>query len=226
MQYRFCFGLAAGAAAILVAGSASAHIQMRTPLQRDTGQKIGPCGDSNGVRSASVCEYQPGATITVTWDETIEHPGHFRISFDEDGEDDFVDPDGYDDFDTGPSVIEDDIADRNVSGDDPSYSQTITLPDIECDSCTLQLIQVMTDKPPYGDGNDIYYQCADITLSASAPADPAEACAGSGGGGDDPLDGAGDDGAEESGCAAAGAGAGSLAWLVLLLALGLRARRR
>ena len=29
----------------------------------------------------------------------------------------------------------------------------VALPDLECDACTLQLIQVMTDKPPY-DGLD------------------------------------------------------------------------
>jgi Lytic polysaccharide mono-oxygenase, cellulose-degrading len=232
---RLRFALAACAAALgLGPAPASAHIQIGTPLQRDSEQKIGPCGGSNGVRGQNVCSYRPGATIQVTWDETIEHPGHFRISFDQDGEDDFVNPAGYEDFDTGPSVLLDNIPDRQVFGGDSSYSQQITLPNVECDNCTLQLIQVMTDKPPYGDGNDIYYQCADIVLSSTAPEDPAEGCPGGDGGDggedDTPGDnGPGDDGtAEESGCAA-GSGAGRLAWLVPLviaaIALGLRRRR-
>lgn len=221
-------------AAAVVAGSpiASAHIQIATPRQRDTAQKIGPCGASNSVRSQNVCTYRPGATIEVSWDETIDHPGHFRIGFDPDGSDDFVDPDGYDDVDGGPGVLVDNIGDRAVRGGDSTYTQTITLPNMECDNCTLQLIQVMTDKPPYGDGNDIYYQCADLVLSNAAPADPAESCAGGGddggdddGGNDDGSGGGGDEGA--SGCAATGSPAGGLpVWmLALLVAVLLRARR-
>ncbi len=44
----------------------------------------------------------------------------------------------------------------------------ITLPNEPCPACTLQLIQVMQDKPPWGDGNDIYYQCADLVIEAGA----------------------------------------------------------
>jgi hypothetical protein len=224
--------VAVASALILVPASASAHIQLRAPLQRSSSLKQGPCGGSNGVRSANVCEFQPGATIVVAWDETVEHPGHFRISFDQDGEDDFVDPAAFDDLDSDDSVLLDGIADRSTYGSDRGYTQELVLPDVECDSCTLQVIQVMTDKPPYGDGNDIYYQCADIVLSASAPAEPAEGCtAGSGGddGGDsDGTDAGGGDGADESGCSAAGSGGGAAGWLVPLfaIALALRARRR
>lgn len=37
-------------------------------------------------------ELEPGASIQVVWNEYVDHPGHFRISFDIDGDDDFVDP--------------------------------------------------------------------------------------------------------------------------------------
>ena len=47
------------------------------------------------------------------------------------------------------------------------YMAEVELPDVDCDTCTLQLIQVMYDKPPYGDGNDMYYQCADIVIEGS-----------------------------------------------------------
>src|SRR5687767_5344915 len=43
----------------------------------------------------------------------------------------------------------------------------ITLPNMTCENCTLQLIQLMTDKPPYtvdATSDDIYFQCADIAL--------------------------------------------------------------
>jgi hypothetical protein len=216
------------AVALTVApGAALAHVQLESPLQRESAQKTGPCGSSGSTRSGNVCTYRPGATITVTWDETIEHPGHFRISFDEDGDDDFVVPTGYDDIGPYDGVLIDNIADRDVRGGDASYSQEVQLPDIECDSCTLQLIQVMTDKPPYGNGDDIYYQCADIALSASAPEDPADACS-TGGGGDGVGDGGGEQSEDASGCAAGGSrSGGTLALLVPLLfaALTLRALR-
>jgi MYXO-CTERM domain-containing protein len=222
MWIRFCVALAALAA---LPRLAVAHVQLTSPLQREVDQKVGPCGVAGSVRSASVCEYRPGATITVAWDETIEHPGHFRISFDEDGDDDFVDPEGYDDLDSAESVLVDGIADRDVFGSDPGYTQEVTLPDVECDSCTLQLIQVMTDKPPYGDGNDIYYQCADLILSASAPEDPADGCAATGEDGPDgtPTDG---DSTAESGCATSAGAGGPLAALIPLLVAALALRRR
>lgn len=47
------------------------------------------------------------------------------------------------------------------------------LPDVECDNCTLQAIQVMYDKPPYvTPGNDLYYQCADLVLRRGVAATP------------------------------------------------------
>ena len=230
--------------------AALAHVQIVVPKQRHTLQKDGPCGEEGGTRSPNVCEFQPGATITVEWDETIEHPGHFRIAFDEDGVDSLIDPADYDDFDNSPAVIDDAIPDRDVDADgDSRYSLQITLPDVECDNCTLQLIQVMSDKPPWGPegGNDIYYQCADLVLSSDAPAEPAPGCgaeatggddagsggtpdAGSGGGGGSSDAGSGGGGgggpAEEGGgCAAGGSATGVAALLIALAALALPRRR-
>ena len=203
-------------AAILAAGwvapfaaPAYGHVQLRAPMQRSADLKDGPCGLRNGTRTENVCTLRPGANIIVVWDETINHPGHFRLSFDDDGDDDFVDPAGFDDLYTGSSVLLDGIADQDG---DSTYRQELTLPDIECDNCTLQVIQVMTDKAPYGDGNDLYYQCADLVLSSSAPAEPEPGCSDVAGGGD-----AGpDDSDDAGGCAAAGSG-GSIGWLVAVL---------
>jgi Lytic polysaccharide mono-oxygenase, cellulose-degrading len=239
----------------LLAPAASAHVQLRAPQQRHTDQKAGPCGLPDSTRGENVCEFRPGATITVEWDETVEHPGHFRVSFDDDGTDDLIDPSDYDDYYASKAVLVDEIEDRDVDADgNARYSMQIELPDIECDSCTLQLIQVMSDKPPWGPGggDDIYYQCADLVLSPDAPAEPTPDCgaAPSGGedagpdqGGDEP-DAAGGDGAsdaggeqgsdeptedtsDEGGCAASGSASGTAALLIALAALTLaRPRRR
>ena len=61
----------------------------------------------------------------------------------------------------------DSIPSRATTG--ATYTQTITLPNQACENCTLQLIQMMTDKPPYTTdlaSDDIYFQCADIALRA------------------------------------------------------------
>lgn len=152
----------------LHAETAAAHLNLLSPPPRTTSLKSGPCGAADSVRGGVVSTFRPGQTITVTWDEFVDHPGHFRIAFDDDGQDIFVDPAGFEDVSSGPGVLIDGIADRSGGG---MYSQEVTLPNVECDNCTLQVIQVMSDKPPYGDGNDMYYQCADLVLSLDADPD-------------------------------------------------------
>lgn len=194
-------GLFAALAITLGAREASAHIKLNSPAPRfvfdNAGQKTGPCGE--GVLSGDITEFAPGDQIMVEWQETIDHPGHFRIALDPDGGDDGLeDPTDYDDFDT-PNVLEDNIPDNGGI----AFSRLVTLPNIECEKCTLQLIQVMTDKPPWGPegGNDIYYWCADIKISSSVPPTSVTTGAGSGG------NGSGDGGSSSNGTPSSG-GAG------------------
>jgi len=147
----------------LFAGPAHAHINLLSPMPRTMSLKSGPCGAGpNDPRGPTVATFKPGEKIMVTFNEFVDHPGHFRVAFDADGQDIFVDPKSFDDVGGGPGVLIDGIADKQ-GGD---YMVEVMLPNIECDNCVLQVIQVMTDKPPYGDGNDMYYQCADIALEA------------------------------------------------------------
>lgn len=145
---------------VLAPATASAHIALIDPPPRTDMLKQPNCGLTGSTRSATPTVLAPGETITVRWDETINHTGHYRISFDPDGED-FTIPLSYDDTTQDTNVLIDEIPD--VAGQS-AYSRDITLPDLECENCTLQVIQMMTDKPPYGDGNDIYFQCADLAL--------------------------------------------------------------
>lgn len=149
------------ASLVLLAGSARAHLSLTSPPPRTDLLKQGPCGAGPAdPRGPTVATFKPGEKIVVTWNEFVDHPGHFRIALDPDGQDDFFEPASFDDVSGGPGVIVDGIFDKN-GGD---YSLEIELPNIECDNCVLQVIQVMTDKKPYGDGNDLYYQCADIAI--------------------------------------------------------------
>ena len=162
---RFCcLGLFLPLLAIWPAG-ARAHLGLNTPQSRYGPEvlKTGPCGVAGGERSMNVTTYEPGETIEVSWDEYVDHPGHYRIAFDDDGDDDFVDPADILERNSSPTVLLDGITDKGQGERD--YLVTVTLPDVSCDNCTLQVIQVMYDKPPYTTpGNDIYYQCADLVL--------------------------------------------------------------
>ncbi|MCU0699312.1 MAG: hypothetical protein MUC96_22630, partial [Myxococcaceae bacterium] len=75
-----------GVVGVLLAVPAAAHIALRSPLVRYADQKVGPCGrGATDLRTSRVTTFTAGDTIEVVWDETINHPGHYRISFDVDG---------------------------------------------------------------------------------------------------------------------------------------------
>lgn len=148
------------------------HIILTSHTARDGRDAIkqGPCGRANSERSENVYVFEPGETITLEWDEFIPHPGHFRVAFDAEGDDDFVDPADYDDFYTNDTVLLDNLYPHTRAESQGVYTQEVTLPDVECERCTLQLTQMMTDKPPYEVGtNDLYYNCIDISLRRSEP---------------------------------------------------------
>jgi len=187
---------------------ASAHIQLISPSPRQylpSEQKTGPCGRAGGIRTANATTFEPGATIEVVWDETVPHQAHYRIAFDDNGHDVFRDPVCTTNCTTNDPlmpptfapgnnlpVLLDGISDRTGMG---RYRVTLTLPNIECDNCTLQLIQVMYDKRPYvTPGNDVYYQCADLLLRAGGGGDAGVSQPQDGGVAEDASDGTALDG--------------------------------
>ncbi|MCX6129376.1 MAG: lytic polysaccharide monooxygenase [Proteobacteria bacterium] len=179
--------------ALLVTQAASAHFDLDsagTHKSRYGRKEIkkGPCGRTGGVRGKNVYTYEPGATIQVAIDEFVPHPGYFRIAFQKDGDNEFVNPQtilpinreclgiaadkcGATDFYNTPNVLLDNLDPHQRGPFNKRYSWDVTLPDVECKNCTLQIIQVMTDEfpihapydPSYS-SEDIYYQCIDLVL--------------------------------------------------------------
>ena len=76
--------LAVAVIATLVAAPsvAAAHIQLVNPAPRSLTQKTRPCGPANSTRGPNVTVLEPGAMLEVRWNETINHPGYYRISLD------------------------------------------------------------------------------------------------------------------------------------------------
>ncbi|MBW2547349.1 MAG: hypothetical protein JRE82_08975 [Deltaproteobacteria bacterium] len=153
---RFLLVAACLAFVLLSPVGARAHLGLDAPVSRYGPDvlKTGPCGKAGGERTGNVTYYEPGETIEV-----------------DDGVDDFVDPATMMELYSNDTVLLDGIPDEGR--DQRAYVATVRLPDITCDNCTLQVIQVMYDKPPYTTpGNDIYYQCADLVLrEGGAPPD-------------------------------------------------------
>ncbi|HVU00547.1 MAG TPA: SCE4755 family polysaccharide monooxygenase-like protein [Polyangiaceae bacterium] len=174
-----------------------------------------PCGVLGGKRGTHIYTYAPGQTIDVTVEEYVPHPSYFRLAFDVDGDDGFKDPAsilpidptracpdgpgdhcGASDFYNTPEVLPgmDNLNPHIPTIADvqnpPKYTWHVTFPNVECDNCTLQVIQVMEDDlfhgpydPTPGVGvADVYHQCIDIVLKADA---------GNGGSGGQPGSGAG-----------------------------------
>src|SRR4051794_32365376 len=160
------------AACLLCAVPASAHIEMGFPTPRfdDRQNKRCPCGTGgDGTRANNGCAvsksdpargstsnaFASGETITVQWRETIDHVGRFRVAFD---------PDGADQQDFDANVLAD-IADPG--GNSGQHTLDVTLPDVACDNCTLQLIQVMNGDVSHEVATPVnsYFQCANLVLT-------------------------------------------------------------
>jgi MYXO-CTERM domain-containing protein len=127
--------------------SASAHVILRTPVPRDSGDGYtnGPCGSTmpgQGMRTALTA----GSQVMVTWDKTVDHsPQTFRL---------VLSPDGLTGFDDPNNVI---VKDIPGPAGMQSYSYQWTVPSTPCETCTLQLVQASAAP---------YYSCADIAILA------------------------------------------------------------
>lgn len=146
--------------AFMVPDQVLAHARLRPagnlpPRSTNAGIKTGPCGGL--PRSANPTVLQKGSTITVSWEETINHPGRFEFYFSLAG-------------DTGWQLLKSVPDDQNGGGLPHQFSTTLTLPDVDCTGCTIQMIQVMTENPA---SPSLYYSCADIVLQTlSGPVPP------------------------------------------------------
>jgi len=143
--------------AILYTDLANAHsrfaLNSATPPRSDnSGIKTGPCGGY--PRSTTPAVFTPGQQITVQWEETINHPGYFRIAFSP-----------ADDLDFDANVLYQVDDNQNDSQVPHFYTANITLPNTPCQTCSLQLIQYMTEVTP----PNLYYSCADIQIISTDP---------------------------------------------------------
>lgn len=188
---RKAMGSLGGAAAIgaLVALSpdrADAHFILRAPeawMSQDflgNPQKLGPCGDDpGGTPTGTVTAYQAGQTITITINETVFHPGHYRIALAVNDRSELP-PEpvvtrgstacGSVPIDPAPMfpVLADGVLAHTRAFTGPQSVQ-VTLPsNVTCDHCTLQVIEFMSNHGLNNPGGCFYHHCADLSIHAVA----------------------------------------------------------
>ncbi len=152
-----------------------AHAFLVSPPARHFGDdllKQGPCGEGLTDRFdlASV-SLSPGP-LTVVFRETIAHAGApFRIALTSGGKDD-----GFD-----SAVLLDHVPHCDSCGATPrTFAVEVIIPDVRCDACAIQLVQVMTDKfqqpcpnpsglvTSCGNPSFAYFSCANIRINGTS----------------------------------------------------------
>ena len=181
----------------LVPAVTQAHFKLVEPASwliednRGDPQKAGPCGGTNadyGKPSYIVSQAVGGSKLHVKVQETIYHPGHYRVALAVNSPAELpVDPKATTmDTEKGPRSVSAEIqnpAQMPVLADglfahtarvtDP-FETDVTLPNISCKRCTLQVIQFMAEHAVNNPGMFTYHHCAALQITAD-PKKPIDA---------------------------------------------------
>jgi hypothetical protein len=182
------------AAVVTVPAALQAHFKLLEPAsaivedERGDPQKAAPCGnDAKSVATNTVGKAVGGSTIKLKVLETIYHPGHYRVALAVNSKEELPsDPMTIERMtERGPRsvwaaiqspiqapVIADGLFQHYTRPATPqTYETDLTLPNITCPKCTLQIIQFMADHAYNQPGGYSYHHCADIAITAD-PAKP------------------------------------------------------
>ena len=162
---------------VLLSAPAWAHVKLVEPtdwLVTDglgDPQKTGPCG-AGGPLSKATTTVVAGSTLHVKWKETVLHPGHFRIAI-TDNRGLLQDPQVTSSngqclsaaiqSPVAAPVLVDGLFAHTSPAPNNTYETDVTVPNLSCDHCTLQLIQFMSSHST----PCIYYHCADLKIVAA-----------------------------------------------------------
>lgn len=165
-----------------------AHFKLLAPaswiLEDDRGdpQKAGPCGGTNvdyGKPSYIVNQAVGGSKLHVKVQETVYHPGHYRIALAVNSPTELpVDPKATTmDTEKGVRSVSAEIANpvqvpvladglfvHSAKVDGPLETD-VTLPNISCKRCTLQVIQFMEQHGANNPGMFTYHHCATVQIT-------------------------------------------------------------
>ncbi|MEI9938877.1 MAG: SCE4755 family polysaccharide monooxygenase-like protein [Pseudomonadota bacterium] len=185
--------------------TAQAHFTLLAPPPASNSTNGGkgdpPCGPTD-MLSNVVTPVMGGSKLTVKVNETVYHPGFYRIALSlksrselpvdnvvKDASGTVLPPAGPGnsataDYETTPvfPVLADNLWPHTSAT--AMFSGEITLPNVNCDKCTLQVIEFMAQHPSNGPkAGYFYHQCADLKITADTSKPIFDPTAGSGAGG-------------------------------------------
>jgi hypothetical protein len=190
MKLRLAAALSAGVFALAAPAVVSAHFILQEPKgwieENNLGdpQKLGPCGgtSANAGKPTGVVTAVPGGELLhVKVKETVYHPGFYRVALVRDRKDLPADPEdvvkdgprgpvsvsGKVDKNPKPPVLMDGVFEHRVRVPGQEFDTYVKIPNINCDHCTLQIIQFMEEHGVNPDGRFTYHHCADLKITAS-----------------------------------------------------------
>jgi len=175
----------AALAIVAISSSADAHFALTTPqadqVQDSLGlpEKSAPCGQADPgttpVATNMVTTFHEGDTITITIDEKIFHPGHYRVALADDPSllpieptvtADAMSPCGSAAIQdtTTLGVLADNMLPHTAAFTAPQTFQ-VTLPAGKtCTNCTLQVIEFMSNHALNNPGGCFYHHCAKVSI--------------------------------------------------------------
>lgn len=183
-------GLAAaiGISSLGASMATQAHFLLESPAswieqdERGDPQKMAPCGGTladGGTRTGAVTEVKGGSMLPLAINETIYHPGHYRVALArrinllpadpvavlKETDRGLRSSHAEIDPDPKPPVLLDGLWKNDVRRTGP-LSTEIRIPNIDCEGCFLQVIQFMEEHPGVREGGFSYHHCAVLNITA------------------------------------------------------------
>jgi hypothetical protein len=154
--------------------------------ERGDPQKTGPCGGSNsdwGKPSDMVSKAVGGQKLHIKVQETIYHPGHYRVALAVNSPTELpLDPETTTrEGERGPLSVSAKIQDppqipvladglfvhaTRPTGPMAPFEADVTLPNISCRKCTLQVVQFMAEHGFNNPGGYSYHHCANLQITS------------------------------------------------------------
>ena len=178
--------LAAGLFLLLAPPIAPAHFTLVTPpssLQTENGGKgAPPCGE--GIDSNIVTQVRGGHPLGIRITEFIFHPGYYRFALSVNSraelppDPDVNEADGISvsaPIQNPPKIPV--LADGVFVHTEPptaDWQTDLTLPNLNCEKCTLQVIEFMAEHGANVGGGFYYHHCSDLKIVADPNLPPAD----------------------------------------------------
>ncbi len=188
MKRNVVRGLAVAIPALAAAPMAAAHFKMLAPIgwivedARGDPQKTAPCGgtlNDPGTPTGVVNEVKGGGRLTIAIDETVFHPGHYRIALARSMDELPPDPEvTMQQTERGPRSLSAKIETNpeppilidglwaHTERPTAPYGMYLEVPNIDCEGCVLQIIQFMANHPGVREGGFSYHHCAILNITA------------------------------------------------------------